>query len=57
MVSIAATDLREANLNYGASPNWNIGMLEYWNTGKMGFGILQYCVNGSMLHGDKILNG
>jgi hypothetical protein len=29
-----------------AFPNWNVGMLEYWNIGKMGFRILSCWVNG-----------
>jgi hypothetical protein len=31
-----------------------IGMVECWNIGKMGLGILQYWVNGKIRLGDKV---
>jgi len=31
-----------------------IGMVEWWNIGKMGLGILQYWVNGKIRHVDKV---
>jgi len=34
-----------------------IGMLECWNAGKMGFGILDRWVNGNNRLDDKIKNG
>jgi hypothetical protein len=34
-----------------------IGMLEYWNIEKMGFGILEYWINGKIRLGDEIKNG
>ena len=33
------------------------GMLEYWNNGVMGPGIMQYWVNGNIRVDDKIKNG
>jgi hypothetical protein len=32
-------------------------MLEYWNIGKMGFGILEFWVNGKIRFDDEIKNG
>jgi hypothetical protein len=34
-----------------------IGMLEYWNIGKMGFGILRCWVNGKFRFDDEIKDG
>jgi hypothetical protein len=34
-----------------------IGMLECWNFGKMGFGILSCWVNGNNRLDDRIING
>jgi hypothetical protein len=36
----------------GASPS--IGMVEYWNIGKMGLGKLQYWINGKIHLDDKV---
>jgi len=31
--------------------------MKYWNNGLMGFGIMQYWVNGKICFGDKTKNG
>ena len=36
----------ERGVEFTIDSEWNIGMLEYWNIGKMGFGILECWVNG-----------
>ena len=35
-------------------PGRAIGMMEYWNIGKMGRGILHYWVNGKIRFDDKV---